>query len=466
MDDLKRMGICPWYFARCVVLKYQDLEPEKVSRYYPVDVRVTELFHGENELKTRLLKTPRNLPHFFEPTCERCMKNFEESVIDHHFIHARSIKDIQREETIRSEIIHNPLKDFAVSYVEGFEKKYVRARYLDLDLLMMASNGFVNASKLCEKFGTEFKLWTRTKSASELISDKLESVLETKQNEISQLLLGTDMSPAQNALKLLQSGSNYKSLPKTVLAEVFIPVKSNQYNSQIAGTYIHPDLVLDLAYWISLPVRKKVRSIVQNYLTALKHEEDSKILAENIRLKQRVFKVEGEKQSLESKIEEMKRQNEKIILQNEKLLQDNIKTHSQLGHVVTTVDSAKNYILDNHVKPLEIAGKEHLLILLKNKEWRYEYTILRVMRENKDARLKNHRLKCPYTKIKLEIQSANSMNLWARIKQELIDMEFLADIKSIHFNLRRGKYVHDLHVLIENVRKANSVPLYGPNRNF
>ena len=460
MNDLKRMGICPWYFARCVVLKYQDLEPEKVSRYYPVDVRVTRLIHGENELISVPLKTPRDLPHFFDPSCERCMGAFVESIDgDHHFIHARSVEDIQREETIRSEIIHNPLKDFAVSYVEGFEKKYVHARYLDLDLLMMASNGFVNASKLCEKFGTEFKLWTRTKSASELIVDKLESILEAKQTEISQLLQGTHLHLVKNTLKLLQSGSNYKSLPKEVLAEIIIQVKANRYGGVVTGTYIHPDLVLDLAYWISLPVRKKVRSIVQNYLTALKREEDSKILAENIRLTQEVSKVHNENQSLKSMIEDLKRQNEKIIFQN-------TQTHSQLNHVVTTVDSAKNYILANHVTPSEFAGKEHLLILLKNKGWRYEYTILRVMRENKDSCLKKHRLRCPYAKIKLEIQSANSMNLWNRIRQELIDMEFLSDIKSIHFNLRSGKYIHDLHVLIENVRKVNSIPLYTPNRNF
>ena len=256
MNDLKRMGICPWYFARCVVLKYQDLEPEKVSRYYPVDVRVTELFHGENELKTRPRETPRDLPHFFEPTCERCMGAFEASIVDHHFTHTVTHATRGYIETIQ-----NSMKTFAIGQ-HTQDPRFSFGMFGTFRIDIMNENGYVRAASIRENavgLGVgEKKLssWMRTQATAELIS-----------------VLAEDLGVQRDSM---------------------IHRVTDSVNS-LRGAYLHPDLVVDYAQWISPRFKILTQKLVREHF---KNESQQRI------------------QSLEHNIEEIKNEmrytNEKI----------------------------------------------------------------------------------------------------------------------------------------------------------
>lgn len=109
-----------------------------------------------------------------------------------------------------------------IKTVDG--REYHKALYGDFIVIMIKSNdyrnGYMNATKLCNKGGKEFFHWKRL--------EKLKELIEYCENRRA-----SDLKPVSESLFLLDLHS-YDTDDKL-----------------IAGTYLHPRLIVHVAIWIS-----------------------------------------------------------------------------------------------------------------------------------------------------------------------------------------------------------------------
>ena len=122
----------------------------------------------------------------------------------------------------------------------GYKKindKYSKANYLGLECIMDMTSGYINATKLCDSFGNIKQV------KSYLKSDR-----------------------CKNLILYFEEPGRYRPGSISVL------IKENAYG-ELRGTYLHPDLLLDVASWISPDAYFKASRIVNNYLIKEKEDE-------------------------------------------------------------------------------------------------------------------------------------------------------------------------------------------------
>ena len=103
---------------------------------------------------------------------------------------------------------------------DHIDDKYAYGNYGEFKVIIMKSNTFINATKLCKEYNKDFYHWKERKGNNELIKEV--------DKEIPSPLIRGD-------------GSN----PSTIL------IKGGN-NDLIRGTYVHPLLIPHIASWISL----------------------------------------------------------------------------------------------------------------------------------------------------------------------------------------------------------------------
>jgi len=255
--DLQRQNICPKYFARCVILMYQDLEPEKVSQYHPINLRVQELYHGENELLVRDLETPRNIPYYFEPTCRDCIDSYKNSKINYHYSHEKNNTSLAHVNAIKNGI-NDDMKTFAITQ-HPLDKNFSCGMFGNFKIDLMNVNGYVRAASIRENdssLGPEEKKlikWLKTNSTQELIL-ALEENLNT--------------TPGSLVLKIKDA------------------------NVSLRGVYLHPDLVIDFASWISPKFKILTQRIVKEHFRTESQMIIEQLAGENLTLTQRIISLE------------------------------------------------------------------------------------------------------------------------------------------------------------------------------
>ena len=112
---------------------------------------------------------------------------------------------------------------------------YWHATYVNLKVVMMKSNGYVNASKLCRDFGNRYKDWTRLKS----VKQRMKRVGARLEQECG------------------------IAIPLTITINV---TDRSPTDYLISGTYIHSDLLPELAWQLSKDFRlDMVRTEVQQH---------------------------------------------------------------------------------------------------------------------------------------------------------------------------------------------------------
>ena len=101
--------------------------------------------------------------------------------------------------------------------------EYAHSKYEDFNVIIMISNKYINATKLCNQFGKEFKNWINKEYNIDLINE-------------------------------LEKELNYKS---------FI-IKTNNKNKLLRGTYVHKLLIPHIASWISPKFGIKISKFINN----------------------------------------------------------------------------------------------------------------------------------------------------------------------------------------------------------
>ena len=238
--------------------------------------------------------------------------------------------------------------NFSILAYELINDKYSKAKYLGIECIMETKTGYINATKFCiEAQNPEKKEAQKEedeKKAQETQGKKAEDGKKAKKRFDNYLRL----ERYNNLFKYMSSAPQFRG------AE--ITKKYEGGNPELRGTYVHPDLLLDLASWISPAAYVKASGIVKNFLVREKEEENMRLKGDKSRLEKmfeesdkrreesdkraeqdRLERKEAEKRA-EQLLLQMTHQNEKLTHQNEKITHQNEKTHVELDETKKTLE--------------------------------------------------------------------------------------------------------------------------------
>jgi hypothetical protein len=238
----------------------------------------------------------------------------------------------------------------------------------------MSRNGYVNATKMCNDEGKKFRYWLENQTSKDYIS-YVQSVEDI---------------PAD--LIMIKNG-----------------VGSNDYR----GTYVHPDLITHIAFWISSSFAHKVTKIMKEYN---KKEENMK---HSITIKEKdetIDKQAIENMSLKDMLKKTLENTERILSKNNdlsiemsKLSLDNQITHEMLNIVVE----------DRVVKPEDKDSTSSIVIYESIDQGPNMFYIFRVQKRGLKAALKRYKADNPNAIKFYEIEyNPNSINYFQRFKQK------------------------------------------------
>jgi KilA-N domain len=138
---------------------------------------------------------------------------------------------------------------------EQIRDNYWYGVYGEFRVVMDKNTGFINASKMCKDGGKNVYDWSRLKSTHEVIlalDDMLG--LENRHGSSQNLDLTLQYYPTENSRLGNFTIKKIKTCKKTEIDRI------------IAGIYIHPDLIPDVAGWISTIFRIKAHRVTNGYL--------------------------------------------------------------------------------------------------------------------------------------------------------------------------------------------------------
>ena len=131
-------------------------------------------------------------------------------------------------------------------------REYHYAKYGDFIVIMIKSNdftnGFINATKLCQLGNKNYKHWIELKKSKELI-EFYENI---------------------KVAGIATSSNNYK---------FELNIAGTKENNILSGTYVHKQLILNISIWISNEFYNKVSNIIENHL--IKNFKDELSLNKN-----------------------------------------------------------------------------------------------------------------------------------------------------------------------------------------
>ena len=295
---------------------------------------------------------------------------------------------------------------------------YAYGKYGEFTVIMMTSNRYINATKLCKQYGKRYEHWSRNDCNKQLI--------EEVDNEISLTHIRAD----------------------ELTNKSFI-IKTGGKNELLRGTYVHELLIPHIASWISPQFGIKVSKIVNNFLITeyknslkdkdnqLKQKDDKintleekldKILKTNNELLARNYNMEKQLENNQIKLdktfdrlvgvhEELKDVNDKLDNTTEELdvIKDKLDdTNEELDVIKDKLDIATD---DRVVKTKSKTTLEYLIVLKTDDiDEKYKYYIIRCQKRSIKQRLEE---KSNYSEIKRIECCPNSTNLYNRIKEKL-----------------------------------------------
>src|SRR5277367_244058 len=140
---------------------------------------------------------------------------------------------------------------------EHIKDDYWYGAYGEFRVVMMKTNGWINASKMCKDGGKQFSDWTRLQSTKQL----LEAYDRIKASENT-----TDIKTEDGNT----CGDPVRGIPGTG-SNTLLTIKVDGFNDVarlIAGTYCPADLIPSVAGWISPEFQIKANRIINYYLVS------------------------------------------------------------------------------------------------------------------------------------------------------------------------------------------------------
>ena len=258
------------------------------------------------------------------------------------------------------ETINNNI-DFTKLAYELINDKFSKAKYMGIECIMDIKTGFINATKFC----------TLTSYGKKNFKHYLSN---TRYKNLFNYMSSAAGYPAAEITKKYEGG-----------------------NPELRGTYVHPDLLLDLASWISPAAYIRASGIVKNFLLREKEEENRILTGANIDLK-KMFAEESKRR------EEAEKRTELMLL---KMTLQNEQTHYKLEQTHIKLDDTNNKLeqthikLDNTEKTLEDTNNklEQTHIKLDNTEKTLEQTHIKLDNTEKTLEDTNNKLEKTHSKL-------------------------------------------------------------------
>ncbi|ARE67442.1 SWPV2-ORF200 [Shearwaterpox virus] len=127
--------------------------------------------------------------------------------------------------------------DFRCIISEHINDKFCYIEYGDMTLIMMKDNSFINASKLCDLNGKDFRKWLSL-STSKFLIDGIESICKDWKININK--------------------ANGKIMEKSHDTKMY-----KEYD--VSGSYIHYDLIPHVACWVFNSFALTFSAIINKY---------------------------------------------------------------------------------------------------------------------------------------------------------------------------------------------------------
>lgn len=333
------------------------------------------------------------------------------------------------------------LRDIAF---EPINEDYAWANYGDFKVIMMRDNGYINATKLCDKGGKLFKLWKQNKSAEELL-DEVSSVVGI---------------PTTDLLTIVKGGN----LPLT------------------NGTYAHPDLVPHIASWVSPKFAVKVSRIVNGFLVKQERDrqeaEKAKLQADNNSLHNKIDqlnvkldKLDEDRRLAEERFQELCRLHgiQLDITRDTRNELTAVRQELAITNTELEVTNGKlNAVVERIVPELADYTKQGVFIILKKKKYDPEtdkYGQYYAIRAQRKAALKSKNSKRKEYRMIYYEDDPSPQVLFNRIKEELHELIIITRVNYI-------KLINDTTELtllnrIEDIRQAKyrECGIQAPARN-
>jgi hypothetical protein len=307
-------------------------------------------------------------------------------------------------------------------------EEFSYGKYGKFTVVMMNKNCYINATHLCNEGDVKFKDWSRNATSQNL----LKSLSKLVNIDKDELLIGRNKN----------CGFKYR------------------------GTYAHPKLIPHIASWISSDFAFKVSDIVNKYISDRKLKEKNKIIEEQCDkidiMSKKIDKVLSNNKELKDGQKELAEKNDKLLKTTDKmsgrikvLVKLNLELNNKADDITDKLDSACDTRVMSTGKKGDIG---HLIVVhnhvdfdaYEDDEDIYDYTVLRIMKNNYTTLIKNHRERYPDMEIILNIDGApNPVVLWKIIR---IKLKKKIDIMGCNFNLN-NKYKKKM--LIEDIKEIH-----------
>ena len=211
---------------------------------------------------------------------------------------------------------------------DPFDNDFYWGNYGNFKVLIMKSNGYINATKLCQDGGKEFSNW--------------------KQNYSSKALMNA-----------LENSEHLRGIPGTK-----ITILNLSGIPEVRGTYVHLHLVPHIGSWISPEYAVKVGEVMTAYHKREEVEKNAKLRAEIFEKDDKISKLEKMLTRIEQNIKDNAGGVSEMSEMMKGLKLDNEITHTALNEVKYELDET-NDKLDMANDKLD-AAEDSLMVANKN----------------------------------------------------------------------------------------------------
>jgi hypothetical protein len=249
---------------------------------------------------------------------------------------------------------------------EVIDATYARGRYADLEIILMRSNGYVNATKLCALGAKQFKHWLENAHSKDLVA--------TVERELPSAGNPADGLSTRRTLKAEKVG--HKS---TILIKGGARI-------EVRGTYVHPLLVPHVACWVSCEFAVKVSRLVNEHVVRQYILEIAQKDGELARKNDEISELKAMMARMEAKAdkhaEKTTQQVEGLITEVREIKDQNVAILGATDDVLAAVDEVRE--LATELASLAVADPGHpgrentfALIAVHNGRGRRELTVTR-----------------------------------------------------------------------------------------
>ncbi|AAR83514.1 CNPV168 N1R/p28-like protein [Canarypox virus] len=321
--------------------------------------------------------------------------------------------------------------DFSDLVTREIDERFCYIKYDIFELIMMKENNYINATKLCKLGGKNLKHWLENKQSKDLIKE-LEDI--------------------NSVWKPFPAGRNSGQLESIIIVE---SEGKNGKKYEVAGSYVHQDLLPHICSWISPSFAIKVSKIVncymsERYVFKIKEKEEEIKKRENKidELMELLYKFndkydrdiaeakeryrEQRKQAKELKehnkelYNSVKRMEEKYDRDTQELKYNltelkeyNKELKEQNKNLERKLERIEERLKDKVINPSS-PNKLHRLVILQNKRDPNSFKTLRLQAERLDREL--DKVKRDY-RVFFNAYEPNAVSCFNRLKERLLEQE-------------------------------------------